>query len=154
VSIPDEGLEAGALAMRDFMAYAVLFQDAVARKAGLNGTDVQALGLLLRNGPMTAGALADQAGLTAGGAITAVIDRLASAGLVARSADPGDRRRVLITADPQVAWSRLAPWYADVTERWNAYLAGLSSTEAALVVAAISTAAQINREELARLREK
>lgn len=154
MSTADGGVGAAELAMRDFMAYAVLFQDAVARKAGLNGTDVQCLGLLLRNGPMTAGALAEQAGLTAGGAITAVIDRLAAVGLVSRSPDPGDRRRVLISADPVVAWGRLAPSYERVTQRWNAYLDGLAPEHVVVVLEAIRTAAQINREELARLRER
>ena len=45
-------------AMREFMARAVLFQDAVARSAGLNGSDLQAVGLLLRDGPATPGELA------------------------------------------------------------------------------------------------
>lgn len=138
--------------MQDLMAYAVLFQDAVARKAGLNATDLQCLGLLLRQGPLTPGGLAERAGLSVGGAITAVVDHLERSGLASRSPDPSDRRRVLVTADAEAAWTRLAPWYEQVTQRWNDYLAGLQPDQAALVVDALRTAADINREEVARLR--
>ena len=58
--------------MRDFMARAVLFQDAVARSGGLNSTDLQAVSLLMSQGPATPGELAERTGLTAGGSITAV----------------------------------------------------------------------------------
>lgn len=139
-------------AMRDFMAYAVLFQEAVARRAGLNGTDLQCLSLLLRDGPMPPGRLAERAGLTAGGAITTVVDRLEAVGLAARSPDPDDRRRVLVTADAEAAWIRLAPWYEHVTQRWNDYVAGLAPKQAELVLSALRTAAEINRDELERLR--
>ncbi len=85
--------------MRDFMASAVLFQDAVARTGGLNSTDLQTVGLLMSQGPATPGELAERTGLSAGGAITAVIDRLEKAGYVSRQRDQADRRRVIVTAD-------------------------------------------------------
>ena len=85
--------------MRDFMANAVLFQDAVARTGGLNSTDLQAVSLLMSQGPATPGELAERTGLSAGGAITAVIDRLEKAGYVSRQRDQADRRRVIVTAD-------------------------------------------------------
>ena len=65
--------------MRVFMARAVLFQDAVAKRAGLNSTDLQLSSLLMLFGPATPGELAERSGLTAGGAITAAIDRLEQA---------------------------------------------------------------------------
>ena len=71
--------------MRVFMARAVLFQDAVAKRAGLNSTDLQLSSLLMLFGPATPGELAERSGLTAGGAITAAIDRLERAGIVVRS---------------------------------------------------------------------
>lgn len=75
---------------------AMLFHAAVAAKAGLNITDVSCLGVLDKEGPMTAGDLARRMGLTRGGAITAVVDRMERAGFVRRSADPDDRRRTII----------------------------------------------------------
>ena len=51
--------------MRAFMARTVLFQEAVARAAALNPTDLQCANLLLLHGPATPGELAERAGLTA-----------------------------------------------------------------------------------------
>jgi DNA-binding MarR family transcriptional regulator len=69
--------------------------DAAARGMGINRTDARALDIVERLGPVTAGKLSLDAGLTSG-AVTAVIDRLVEKGYVRRVADPDDRRRVLI----------------------------------------------------------
>jgi DNA-binding MarR family transcriptional regulator len=68
---------------------------AAARAMGVNRTDMRALDVVERLGPVTAGAISAAAGLTSG-AVTAVIDRLVEKGYVRRVADPADRRRVLI----------------------------------------------------------
>lgn len=75
---------------------AVLFHAAVAAHAGLNITDVSCLGVLDKEGPMTAGELAERVGLSRGGAITAVLDRMQRAGFLRRRADPQDRRRAIV----------------------------------------------------------
>jgi DNA-binding MarR family transcriptional regulator len=69
--------------------------DAAARAMGVNRTDSRALDIVDRLGPVTAGRLSIDAGLSSG-AVTAVIDRLVEKGYVRRVADPEDRRRVLI----------------------------------------------------------
>ena len=69
--------------------------DNAARGMGVNRTDSRALDIVERLGPVTAGKLSIDAGLTSG-AVTAVIDRLVEKGYVRRVADPDDRRRVLI----------------------------------------------------------
>jgi len=69
--------------------------DTAARGMGVNRTDSRALDIVERLGPVTAGKLSIDAGLTSG-AVTAVIDRLVEKGYVRRVADPTDRRRVLI----------------------------------------------------------
>jgi DNA-binding MarR family transcriptional regulator len=76
--------------------WTVLLHHTVAGKAGINVTDLQCLNLLSLDGPMTPGQLAQSMGLTTGGAITAVVDRLEKAGFVLRSRDPDDRRKVII----------------------------------------------------------
>src|SRR3982074_2391805 len=93
----DELIEQMGTAMRLFMAHAVLYQDAVARWAGLHATDLQCAGLLVLGGPVTPSELAARTGLTSGGAVTAVIDRLEAAGLATRTRDETDPRRVQIT---------------------------------------------------------
>lgn len=138
--------------MRDFMAHAVLFQDAVARSAGLNGTDLQAVGLLVAGGPATPGELATRTGLTAGGAITAVVDRLERAGFVTRSRDPQDRRRVLVSAVPDAIAQAVGPAYAGVTERWGEVLAALSDEQLEFANDLLARAAEVNRAEVERMR--
>jgi DNA-binding MarR family transcriptional regulator len=53
-----------------------LFHAAVAARAGLNLTDVNCLGILDKEGPLTPSDLARWMGLTRGGAVTAMVDRL------------------------------------------------------------------------------
>jgi DNA-binding MarR family transcriptional regulator len=138
--------------MRDFMAHAVLFHDAVARSAGLNGTDLQAVGLLVAGGPATPGELAARTGLTAGGAITAVVDRLERAGFVTRSRDPQDRRRVLVSAVPDAIAEAVGPAYAGVTQRWGEVLAALSDEQLEFANDLLARAAEVNRAEVERMR--
>lgn len=142
------------LAMREFMARAVLFQDAVARYAGLNGADLQTVGLLMERGPSTPGELAQHIGMTSGGSITAVIDRLERAGYVARRRDEADRRRVLVEVDIDKVMREVGPVYGRVAARWEEYLKTLSDAELAAGTSLIKEAACLNRDEAERLRQE
>lgn len=66
-----------------------------ARHAELRSADLEVLGAIEQHGPLTAGQLSTLTGLSAA-AVTGLIDRLEHAGVAARQADPGDRRRVLV----------------------------------------------------------
>jgi DNA-binding MarR family transcriptional regulator len=138
--------------MRDFMARAVLFQDAVARSVSLNSSDLQTVGLLLSHGPTTPGDLAQRTGLTAGGAITAVIDRLERAGYVSRRRDQSDRRRVLVEANADKVMADVGATYGRVAARWESFLETLSDEKIEFAVELFSRAADINREEAEALR--
>lgn len=59
---------------------------------------MKALSILLHDGPRSAGELMELLGVTSG-AVTGIVDRLVAAGLARRSADPPDRRRVIIEVD-------------------------------------------------------
>jgi DNA-binding MarR family transcriptional regulator len=108
-------LEAEAVdAMRGWQTDQDMFDDAAAIFVGLNRTDTRAIDILERNGPMTAGELAIAARLTSG-AVTALVDRLEVAGLVQRSRDTVDRRRVMIEITPKVA-EVMAPVFGPVAE--------------------------------------
>jgi DNA-binding MarR family transcriptional regulator len=137
---------------REFMARAVLFQDAVARFGGVNGTDLQVVGLLMSEGPATPGELAARTGLTAGGSITAVIDRLEKAGYVTRQRDSGDRRRVIVSADANAVFDRVGPIYGRVGARWAEYLETLTDEQIEFASELFTRASEINREEIERLR--
>ncbi|HWI30437.1 MAG TPA: MarR family transcriptional regulator [Microbacterium sp.] len=138
--------------MREFMARAVLFQDAVARFGGINSTDMQAVGLLMSQGPATPGELAERTGLTAGGAITAVIDRLERAGYVTRERDVADRRRVIVTAVPETVMAKVGPIYGRVGARWAEYLETLTDEQIEFANELLARAAELNREETEALR--
>lgn len=150
----DDAVEAMAGVMREFMARAVLFHEAVARHGGINGTDMQAVGLLMSQGPATPGELAARTGLTAGGAITAVIDRLERAGYVTRERDAADRRKVIVRAVPETVMSTVGPIYGRVGDRWSDYLKTLSDEQIDFATALFTRAAEINREEIERLRQR
>jgi DNA-binding MarR family transcriptional regulator len=141
-----------ALEMRLFMAHAVLFQDAVAKRVRLNPVDLQVAGLLLLEGPLSPSDLARRTGLTGGGAITSVIDRLERADLVERVRDRVDRRRVLVTPDVDALTRRIAPAYERVNARWVAYLGTLEEAQIASLRDALRAATAIDREEIESLR--
>ncbi|HEX4396315.1 MAG TPA: MarR family transcriptional regulator [Trebonia sp.] len=68
---------------------------AAADRYGLNRTDMRALDILGRAGPLAPTDLARLLGFTTGG-VTSVLDRLEKAGYIRRRPDPGDRRRQLV----------------------------------------------------------
>lgn len=72
-----------------------------AERHGLHVTDFRALLLLTRrekaHEATSAGTLARELGLSSG-AVTYLLERLTTAGLVDRSSDPADRRRVIVAS--------------------------------------------------------
>jgi DNA-binding MarR family transcriptional regulator len=81
--------------MRLMSSFDSLFSQAVAERVGVHQTDIETMDLLNTLGPMTAGELAERAGLTSG-ATTRLIDRLERIGYVRRRPHPEDRRCVII----------------------------------------------------------
>ncbi len=139
--------------MQDFMATSVFFQEAVARAAHLNGTDLQAVGILIREGPTTPGELARRMGVTAGGAITLLVDRLESAGYAFRTRDQHDRRRVLVTASADTVAANIGPLYAPVAQQWTQYLQTLTTEQLHTCLDLLRTAVTINHDQLQLLSE-
>src|ERR1700722_9954215 len=82
------------------------FDERVAKKFNLSRTDMRCLDLLGRRGPMTAGQLAEESGLSTG-AVTFLLDRLEEAGMVKRRRGTDDRRRGWVEVGP-AAERRLA----------------------------------------------
>jgi DNA-binding MarR family transcriptional regulator len=75
------------------------FDEGLAKKLKLSRTDMRCLDLIGRLGPITAGHLAEESGLTTG-AVTFILDRLEEAGMVTRRRDTEDRRRVWVEIVP------------------------------------------------------
>ncbi len=76
------------------------FDQAVADSLGLNRTDMRCVDVLHREGPLTAGRLAEETGLSTG-AMTTALDRLERSGYARRVRDGADRRRVLVELAPR-----------------------------------------------------
>ncbi|MEV3965688.1 MarR family transcriptional regulator [Nocardia sp. NPDC050193] len=106
-----ETLNSLQLALRWQTTRTVLFHSAVANRLGIAITDLSCLNLLSMDGPRTPGQLAQDIGITRGGAVTAMIDRLERAGYVARERDPADRRRVLVVITGKAA-QQVSPLFA------------------------------------------
>lgn len=117
-----------------FIADVILYNHVVGQREGLGPSDGQFLTLLQVHGPMTAGELAARTGLTSG-STTGVIDRLERAGLVTRSQDPRDRRRVIVTRDETAIGRRLNPHYAGQAEHLTRVLDRRSDDELEVIAA-------------------
>ena len=137
--------------LREAAASAVRVQEAVARSAGVNPTDLQAVELLLREGPLTPGELAERRGLTAGGAVTTLVDRLQKARLATRRRHPRDRRKVVVAARTELARERIGPVPERAERRWAAYLDTLTADELAFAHELLAEAIRINRDAVAEL---
>src|SRR5215213_2123899 len=81
----------------------------------MNPTDLESLDILARNGPMTAGRLAELTGLTTG-AITGLVDRLEPRGYARRERHPMDRRSVIVQPLFENAERDLGPAYGAMGE--------------------------------------
>ena len=82
------------------IASSVMSNERVARSMGVNVVDLQALGFIARAGaPLTAGEISQQTELPTS-TTTRVLDRLEKHGLIERTTDPADRRRVVVRALP------------------------------------------------------
>jgi DNA-binding MarR family transcriptional regulator len=90
-----ELVEQVGIAVRKMGAQSVVTSKTVADRFDLNQTDLEVLDLIFLRKQASAGDLADATGLSSG-SVTALIDRLESAGYVERMDDPEDRRRVLV----------------------------------------------------------
>ncbi|HEY6420358.1 MAG TPA: MarR family transcriptional regulator [Candidatus Binataceae bacterium] len=80
---------------RRYIADAILFNQQLADRLGINATDYQIINLVDLLGPATPGELAQMTGLSSGG-VTVVLDRLEKAHYVERGRNPHDRRSVIV----------------------------------------------------------
>jgi DNA-binding MarR family transcriptional regulator len=82
---------------RDFTFWVVRHQQAIADRLGIHITDFKTLGLLHRKGAMTPKSLAGAIAVTPA-AMTAIVDRLETAGYARRKRDNDDQRVVTVYA--------------------------------------------------------
>jgi DNA-binding MarR family transcriptional regulator len=107
------------------------FDERLAKKLKLSRTDMRCLDLIGRLGPMTAGRLAEESGLTTG-AVTFILDRLEESGMVARRRDTEDRRRIWVEIVP-AARRRLEVLQQPVAEEMRQLAQHFKADELAVV---------------------
>jgi DNA-binding MarR family transcriptional regulator len=134
-----------------FAARVVLFHEAVAQRLGLHATDVKAIRLLGGNA-MTAGHLAEHAGLT-GAAVTALVDRLEAAGYAVRERDAHDRRKVTIRAVPAKV-RELDQLYVSHGVEMSHLLSKYDASEFAAITDYLVNATEILATQTGKLRDK
>ena len=137
-------------AMRDVSGLGVLHSQAVARRLGINSTDLECLGAMA-SGSTTAGALAQATGLTTG-AITGVIDRLERAGFARREHDARDRRKVLVHPTPEVG-QKVAPLFEPMRRASLSVLSRYGDDELALILDFLTRSHRSAVEVVASLRK-
>jgi DNA-binding MarR family transcriptional regulator len=148
----DEQIEALLAELARIGTLSVLFSEAIAERAGINSTDLESLDILRREGPLTAGRLAELTGLSTGGAITALIDRLERLGFARREPDPNDRRRVLVQGVTAEAEREFGPLYAPLHQATSELAAQYNDAELALIHDFITRSNDLMLEQIARVR--
>ncbi|MGM9508681.1 MarR family winged helix-turn-helix transcriptional regulator [Larkinella sp. GY13] len=112
----------------------IQMHEAVARKAGLSGTDHKYLGFFIEKGQMTAGELSTLTGLTTG-AVTGLIDRFEKKNLVKRQFAQDDRRKVILVPNTATIMALLVPLYAEFRSESEKLLASFSNEEIKIIEA-------------------
>ena len=140
-------------ALREVSGQSVLFSHAVADRLGMNPADLESLDILARNGPMTAGRLAELTGLTTG-AITGLVDRLERRGYARREPHPTDRRSVIVQPLTETAEHDLTPSYAGMSQAMRELMSGYSDAELSVITDFLTRAAAITADQITAVRSK
>jgi DNA-binding MarR family transcriptional regulator len=127
-----------------------LFDEIANEHLGINQTDNRCLDVLTRLGPITAGELAREAGLTTGG-VTAVVDRLERAGFARRVRDDEDRRRVVIEVEPEF-FERAMIFWGPMKEAWDAHAARLTREQLEFLLQFMIDSNELGAQQIERIR--
>lgn len=131
----------------------IQMHEAVARKAGLSGTDHKYLGFLMEKGQMTAGELSVLTGLTTG-AVTGLIDRFEKRDLVKRKFAQDDRRKVFIEPKTENIMALLVPLYKEFRVKSEKLIASFSDKDVQILEAYFLKAIEIMNETTTELNNK
>ncbi len=140
-------------ASREYSTAAVMFHAAIAERFALSVTDLKALDVLQRVGPMTAGEIGAHTAL-ASASVTGLIDRLVKKGLVRRTTDPGgDRRRVLVVLTPKLG-KTIAPLFESLNRKMMERLDRYRDAQLETIRDFLDAAARDMRDETTLLAER
>ena len=138
---------------RELGMHSSLFHSLIAQWHHLTATDMRAWDLLLLNGPMNHGKLAQLTGLS-GGAVTGVIHKLERAGAVTREPDPTDGRKIIVRAAGSVRDGPLRDFFDQFEQRVEKVLIGYSDKELDVSRRLLEEMGQVLLQEATRLRLK
>jgi DNA-binding MarR family transcriptional regulator len=147
----DQLAEEVILAAREEEAANDAFDEVAAQKLGVNRTDLRCLNILEYLGPITAGQLAEESGLTTA-AVTGVLDRLEARGYARRVRGEKDRRQVTVELTPALLdratriWTPVGKDAADALKR-------MSIDELKLVANHYRTFRDIHQRHLERVQD-
>jgi DNA-binding MarR family transcriptional regulator len=136
---------------RELSARTIMFHSVMAEKMGLSITEHKALDLLSRQGPITAGQLAEVTGLTTG-AITGMVDRLEKGGFVRRVPDPHDRRKVRIETVVE-KYEAMGSVFESLGQAMNDLLKSYDDKELAVIYDFMSRLPDVMETETKKLKE-
>lgn len=128
----------------------VMFHTAIASRLGLSVSDYKALDVLVREGPLSAGALGRVTGLSTG-AVTGLIDRLERARLARRRPDSADRRKVMVEATVGDLESDVLPMFASFSASLAQMLERFTAKELAVIVDYTRRLNEVLEAEVGRL---
>lgn len=138
------------LCVRKMGAQSVVTSQVIAQIFEMHTTDLEVLDLIFLRKQVSAGQLAEATGLSTG-SVTALIDRLAAAGYVERTACALDRRRVLVSVRPE-AIEPIKSVYTDMKRRMSALWSGYSASELELVCDFLTRSTALQVECVATIR--
>lgn len=147
---PEAMVQQVTAAMRRFDATLDLLDEAAARALGIGRTDLRAMEIISRAGPVSATTLAQELRLTSG-AVTTLIDRLVRAGLAVRKADPDDRRKVALELTAR-GRSREARLFGPLGQRVGAALHHYSSAELGLILGFLEAVTAVTEQHRLTIR--
>jgi len=132
--------------IREFVEVSEEFEAHVGRELTVNPTDLQAMELLIINGPLSPTGLAHRLSISTA-AVTSVVDRLVALGHVRRTEHPTDRRGILVVPSPaSVARAKaiLTPMITGI----DAVLDEFSAAEQAVVTSYLERVLEVYRAQL------
>ena len=124
--------------------------EAAAELLQINRTDLRILSTLHAAGPMSAGALSTEVGLSPA-ATTEAVQRLVTRGLITRGTDPADRRRAVISFSTK-GGELLEAVYGPLRAEGDAILAGYAEAELELITTFLDRGREFQLAQASRIR--
>lgn len=119
------------LALRSYVVSVGLFRYAMAKRLGINATDMECLSVLFHKGIATPAGLSKHTNLGSG-ATSAMLDRLERKGFIERKPNPQDRRGTHIAVTQQ-AIEKITPLFESFNKAEQKLVAGYSKQELELI---------------------